>query len=489
MSQSSSSSISPLIVPLLPSYHRGYKAPERISEDAPPLIRLKEEGDSSLSAGAPSDAFSSASLSKPIACSVCEQHFSRYRCPRCQAPYCSVECYRNHARPKEAPNVGDSPCTEAFYKNRVSSILNLEAREQKRKTHELLNQQYQQSISPQDHDYEETDLSDQLYDMLQLLEERNDDKLSEEDIFAMMPPKLREEFQRDLQEGKIQELLLERWHPWWKRQLVSSEDSPVPAASSKTLDERLLRVPKFTFVSRKPQSPRLLLFHTIDILYSFCWTVRLYHGMANILGKATKRAGNDVDDGTLAVDAAVSLLQNSSVLNTDSRYTSLEQVLLTCTAASTKVFPNGCNAEWTVLLEDCASILASNRFVGRALLEVIDLFKAAIKTLKAKESSTGENGEDNISRLRQLKKKLEFFLSWSQHAKSEFGDTVKGEIMDWTREWKSGEQLGDHTMASNVSITELELPEDSGGGRSVGVFTKQAAAPFMEEVETKRTSK
>jgi formylmethanofuran dehydrogenase subunit E len=100
-------------------------------------------------------------------------------------------------------------------------------------------------------------------------------------------------------------------------------------------------------------------------------------------------------------------------------------------------------------VEDCALIVASHTLVGRALLETSDLFKAAIRCLKQENENAGSVSIHNetISKMRQLRKKLEFFLSWSQYAKSEFGSTIEDEMMQWRHHWNAdlvaADQLSD----------------------------------------------
>ena len=52
-------------------------------------------------------------------CLVCTTNVSSYCCPQCYIPYCSSQCYLRHG-------VG---CTETFSRQRVKSVLDLEARE------------------------------------------------------------------------------------------------------------------------------------------------------------------------------------------------------------------------------------------------------------------------------------------------------------------------------------------------------------------------
>ena len=346
----------------------------------------------------------------------------------------------------------------------MSSILDLESKEQKENTHKMLREHYQKCREEQS--LSEDILSDQLYDLLQVLEEQdNDHPITHSQVLALMPPALRADFQRDLDEGRLQEMVLEKWYPWWRPQLGTAgnddEEEEDRATFSGTLirtslmptkittfDERLMKIPKFTTICRKPQPFPVLLYSLIDILYAFCWTMRLYHGIPNVLavhpGSATKNTPSGGEDD-VAVDAAATLMQASATLGKDARYLSMEQVLISSTSESTRAYPDGCNAEWRSLVEDCALIVASHTLVGRALLETSDLFKAAIRCLKQDNENVTSSSIHNetISKLRHLRKKLEFFLSWSQHAKSEFGSTIKDEMMQWRHHWNSGHVAAD----------------------------------------------
>ena len=52
-------------------------------------------------------------------CLVCTVNLSSYCCPQCFIPYCSSQCYLRHG----------TDCTEAFSRQRVKAILDLEAKE------------------------------------------------------------------------------------------------------------------------------------------------------------------------------------------------------------------------------------------------------------------------------------------------------------------------------------------------------------------------
>jgi hypothetical protein len=432
----------PLVVPL-----SKWQSSERYSQDANPVLIAEAVAKRDTASSSAEDDKTS------LACAVCLQHEYRYHCPRCQLPYCSVECYRNHTTTSNDSSTA-SDCTEGFYKNRVSSILQLEAKEQQEATRKILNRQY-----------EEQELSEEeLYNVLLALEQ-HDENPSE--LQSMLSPSLRAAFENALHSGQLQELVLEQWHPWWRPELVTKEEANNNFAVNKdqTLDERLLRITPFHSL-RKDTRPNLL-YNLIEILYSIVWTLRLYHGSRNAIA--------------LAVEATRTL-SASTVLSEDARYTTLEEALIQCTAASTRLYPSGCNTPWTTLAQDVALLTMNSRQVVRALLEGIDLVKAAISVLK-KESEEGYKNE--VSNLRRVRKKLEFFMSWTREA-TELDESVGEEIHEWIDQWKNTD--GDD------GLDDLVLPVYSVGtsqqkrapAKSQTLIGGQEEDALLVEVRTNR---
>lgn len=472
----------PLIVPL--SGSRGWKPAERCNVDSAPIQILSQAtGDDSKSTG-------TTHTSSTTPCQVCHTQQSRYTCPQCQIPYCSVNCYRHHSSETSSSNNGTSACTEHFYKERVASILRLEALEQREKTQELLNRHYHQTSGREEHDILESlpDFSaEDLYELLETIEENPDD-ISRDELLALLPPSLRFQFQRDLQdEAFLREVApIARWHPWWRRQLVvgkkldascvddETDHQELDSAGS-TLDERLLKVPKFTSLCKK--TPPQLLYNLFDILFSFCWTLRLYHGFRNAI------------ENGLALESANNFIQQSSVLCEDVRHELLEQVLVYCTARATRQYPHSCNTHWSVLVEDCALIMVSPRLVGRALLEANDLLKTAIHKLKASRNIRERGDEiavDSVydmtqQQLRRVRKKLEYFVSWSLQCK-DFGEELQRDIREWMHQCQNvGCDDDDETTA--LEIQELQFPQAPQGRQPSARLAPNK--PLLQEVSTK----
>lgn len=498
----------------LPS-SRGWKKSERVIEDVAPTKLISE-----VTAKSPqhNDADSSTALCRPITedgedqqfrgdnvCLVCSENQARYTCPQCQTPYCSIECFRNHT------NKGSSTfsCSEDFFKRKVASIMQLESSEQGEKARRALNRYHHENSSPGDfqeplegYDHEIEDLYE-LQAQLEILESSNKE-LSHRELAKLLPPSLKAMFEKDLQTGKIQaESILNHWYPWWKRELVvngeeietdeSHEDS-TSGTNSKILDERLLKVSTYQSFGGRKGNDDVLVCNLIDILYSTCRTLRLYHGVEN----ASRQA---------PIEAATILISTSSVLSKDTRFDSIYQVLnhhynatkenvknIASALENDEGYKSGNHGTWQQYSQDVAFIMTSPRMIGRALLEASDVLKSAIKKLKLDKDKEG-----NIKELRRLRKKIEFFLSWATtypvavNLLSAGGP--KEEISAWIderkqilSEYECAEDIDNRKIAiddslGGESMTELILPESDSMPPTANSTSQQ---PLFVEVQSRR---
>lgn len=83
----------------------------------------------------------------------CRRQFSKYTCPTCNIPYCSLTCFRSEAH---------SQCSETFYRKEVETGIHSEptkSAEEKMKMLELLKRLEQQSLE-EDQDLLEGNESD-----------------------------------------------------------------------------------------------------------------------------------------------------------------------------------------------------------------------------------------------------------------------------------------------------------------------------------------
>ena len=453
MADDISSASSPCLLQVLPQIRKEHARHIKISSSLPSLI----------SESSKTHATETEHKAAHGVCLVCRRHEARYTCPRCEIPYCSLDCYRVH----DSSNGGKSlagGCTEAFYQDRVSNVVNLEAKEQIQHTQNMIQRIYQ-NRKEQNELIGESELSEsrvtegvsqaQLLSFLQALEEGH----TLEELHTMVSS-FSPYFQRDLdhaiRSGHVQEWIIEPWHPWWKPELVMEGDlgtvnNPMndEEQNVKTLDDRIVEDIK-PFSELRPNSRGSDLVQTVDlshnlvdILFTVVAVLQLFHGVRNAAC---------FDN---CIDAAETMINASPVLSQDARWECLEEVLvaLSCappiTASSDNQGDNLQHPSWcarTDLLRDVALILHGKfRLVARALFEATDILQSAISVYSSNKQAKDKNKKSphcGITRtqLKRILKKIQFFLSWTRHYQNRHHDEdplpfLAEKIEIWIAEW------------------------------------------------------
>mmetsp|Transcript_11881 Transcript_11881/g.13782 ORF Transcript_11881/g.13782 Transcript_11881/m.13782 type:complete len:337 (-) Transcript_11881:43-1053(-) len=156
-------------------------------------------------------------------CQVCARKESKYKCPKCNVSYCTVDCYRSHG----------TGCTEKFFKKHVKDEMSLRKHENKN----LLSKQrletmkmLQRNRSQFDDDcdegsYEEEEEEDLVERLEKLLgvEIDQDQHMSQLDnlldevpadrLENILTPKELEQFRKEISSGNIYQI--QAWQPWW----------------------------------------------------------------------------------------------------------------------------------------------------------------------------------------------------------------------------------------------------------------------------------
>ncbi|XP_027361106.1 zinc finger HIT domain-containing protein 2 isoform X2 [Abrus precatorius] len=212
-----------------------------------------------------------------IICHVCQKQFSQYTCPRCNSRYCSLQCYKSHSL----------RCTESFMKENVVQELQQMQPDEQTKSKML-------DILKRFHSEEDLDGMDEDYSTLS--EEIMKKNLSGQEIsFDDLSLEEKKRFHRAIAYGELSKMI-KPWDPWWSkpsaRKIRLSKEGtrlvqPLPVQES--LDDigsdessgiplgPEIPLPPLCKLSSKEPSP-LLTVHLIDILYSYCFTLRLYNG-------------------------------------------------------------------------------------------------------------------------------------------------------------------------------------------------------------------
>ncbi|CAN0908893.1 Zinc finger HIT domain-containing protein 2 [Linum grandiflorum] len=326
-----------------------------------------------------------------IICHVCQKQFSQYTCPRCNSRYCSLQCYKSHS----------VRCTESFMReNVVGELKHLKTGdESKRKMMDILKRVHSEEEKIEamdDDDGDDSFLSEQTLEKIASGDEITIDDLSTEE---------KKRFSRAVACGELSKFF-KPWDPWWLKSsatAISLSKVGTPLVQpiindqpSSSLQEEIPPGPDAplqpvsNLIAKEP-SP-LLSIHLVDIIYSYCFTLRLYNG----------------DWKSDAVGSVTVLLSLSRVLSQSSQPENVMEALSYCLEQS-------CSPEYRhvggsrfgiSIVDDVATMLALGRGALICMLaDVQRLVQAAEEAMKAEKSVIK-------SKLKLAERKVYFFMCW-----------------------------------------------------------------------------
>ncbi|VFQ98367.1 unnamed protein product [Cuscuta campestris] len=228
------------------------------------------------SSGETPSASSDLNSSSRTICRVCQKQFSLYTCPRCNTRYCSLQCYKSHSL----------RCTESFMRENVMGELQLSQSDDqsKKKMVDILKRLHtEDEMESMDDDEPDFSLSEATIEKVLSGSDISIDDLSVEE---------QQRYHKAIASGELSKLI-EPWEPWWTKpsakyislgrdgtQLVQ------PLSSEKQQEVDVLQdipagpespLPPVSKLSASAPSP-LLAVHLVDIVYSYCFTLRIYNG-------------------------------------------------------------------------------------------------------------------------------------------------------------------------------------------------------------------
>ncbi|XP_058085467.1 uncharacterized protein LOC131232941 [Magnolia sinica] len=334
-----------------------------------------------------------------IICRVCQKQFSQYTCPRCNCRYCSLQCYKRHSL----------RCTESFTRENVVEELRQMQPEDETKRKML-------DILKRFHSEEDMDCIDE--DDIMLSEETIQKVLSGNQVnLEDLSPEEMKQFQRAVASGELSKLI-EPWNPWWLMpsartislsqegtQLVRSADNEqqMDISQQVSTEGHLSEIPpgpttplsRVSELIRSEPSP-LLTVHLVDVLFSYCFTLRLYNG----------------DWQSDPLGAAMVALDISSVLGQDGKPETVAEALACCmerTCSPTYRHAGGLQFGWG-LIDDVITLLSlGGAALICALCELQRLLQAGERELKS-ERRKAKKGE--MSKLRLADRKVYFLMCW-----------------------------------------------------------------------------
>eukprot|EP00644_Phytophthora_capsici_P014111 jgi/Phyca11/4715/fgenesh1_pm.PHYCAscaffold_3_\ len=354
------------------------------------------------------ESVSNASLAR--VCRVCTTQEARYTCPRCNIPYCSVNCYRSHGE----------GCTEQFFESHVRSEMLVasnarggEDKKQQKSIQELLERVKEFQEEQQQVDDQEALM--QRMEELALLDKAGDLTLES------LTPEERKKFFGEVADGRLGKLI-QLWSPWWlmperkylnetsakRRQLILEDiggSSEEDTDTEVTLEPSVLYpVRLFTNSEAKKmpdtmpggvQPSPYLRFHLVEVLFSYALVLRAFNG----------------DYAQDVTEASVLLLDLCRVLSEDARYESLEHVCLACLE---KRSTEGSAAN-ALAIQDVQQILRTNVFLLDALSDtraMLERYEHDLKLGSESDKRTRKATKAVVKKLAMIQKKLAFYQTW-----------------------------------------------------------------------------
>jgi len=287
-------------------------------------------------------------------------------------------------------------------------------------------------------------------------------------------------FRQALASGELSKMI-EPWTPWWKKpsarmktlspdgsQLVRQVREEDTATSGPMTDQE----PSINEMPEGPESPLpalkqltraepspLLAVHLVDILYSYCFTLRLYNGdwHSDPLG-----ACNNGDWHSDPLGACTVALSMSKVMGEDAKPETVPEALRACIEETcSPAYRHTGGFRFAIgLLDDIVSIL----FLGHnvlvcALSDFHRLIEAGKSMLKVEKVGKMESAQSS-SKLRGAARKLFFMTCWVHEQPEEA--------------WPS--------LARIVDVQKVSLEELGTRNRKAEIKSKQQPKVLIEEL-------
>lgn len=279
-----------------------------------------------------------------------------------------------------------------------------------------------------------------------------------------LSPEEMKKFRRAVANGELSKLI-EPWDPWWKKPSASSislgpggnhlvrllqEEEAVECSITTAVDSSVNDIPAgpesplppVHQLSRSDPSP-LLPVHLIDIIYGYCFTLRLYNG----------------DWRFDPLGAATVVLAVSSVLGGDGHPETVSEALASCMerTCSASFRDAGGLKFGLIVIDDAISLLSLGANAIICLLcDLRRLFRAGEATLKSERIPKGKRAESG-RRLRGVDRKVYFMTCWVHEQPEEVWSPLAG-LLEVERVSVSG--LGKDSSEGEKCFSKPKLIEE-----------------------------
>ncbi|XP_017017555.1 zinc finger HIT domain-containing protein 2 [Drosophila kikkawai] len=383
-------------------------------------------------------------------CHFCREVPFKYTCPKCNALYCSVGCYKSKEHLK---------CSEEFYKSCIQDELagaatTPDKQEDMRKIYDILKRMREtdDGFNPQDFDTdgvenpldsdegedpEQGDAEDEGEEDGLAGEETLEGEMEEDiatrlkgidindadEVWSRLTTEEQEEFQKLITNGDIMKLMPD-YKPWWnkpKNSKIVVIPSPEEAAKKeRSMPEICASIAKFSDICKKVPSP-CLHYNLWNILSAYACVARFFGG----------------EQRTNASEAVAHLVNLSATLKYGTNFEDAEDAIISVEmeaittgngpAGAAAVGSAGAGSNFLVesreqLQQDARQLMAMRENKLAALSDVLHLLQQTKAMSKRKNPQEAEfqklfalaSGSVELDRtkLSQLARKIEFMLSY-----------------------------------------------------------------------------
>lgn len=337
-----------------------------------------------------------------VICRVCQKQFAQYTCPRCNSRYCSLTCYKGHS----------VQCTELFMRENVTEELKqIQPEDESKKQMLDILKRFHLEEEMESDAGDESMLSEELIQKAISGDSIKLEDLSDDEI---------KRFRQALASGELSKMI-EPWTPWWKNpsaksislspdgsQLIreiSTDDTALssPMTASESVINEIpegpeIPLPSLKQLTRAEPSP-LLTVHLVDILYSYCFTLRLYNG----------------DWHSDPFGASTVALSMSKVMGEDAKPETVSEALATCIEETcSPAYRHTGGFRFAIgLVDDIITIISlGGTAVVCAFCDFQRLIQAAERMLKEEKVGRTERAHSS-QKLRSANRKLFFMTCWA----------------------------------------------------------------------------
>lgn len=333
-------------------------------------------------------------------CHVCTKCTSKYVCPRCKIPYCSLNCYRQH----------DMDCTEEFYKEWVDEEMNYRNTNEGSKPIFKVTNPCNKLNNTNSENVVESE--ERRVAILKVL--LNKIKLGQHVDLNDLDVVDRNKFMAELIDGQLSNDI-EQWLPWWDETLEEHNNRHhiQPSEQFNKIKDFCIKCnDKFGYMKNSnynstPMPQETASMHLenyiLDVIFVYITVIKRFNGQWKV---------DPISAASLVLRLSNALEHTKSIYSVDEIANNFY-----CNYFETFQYEKDLRKDIINTTKDAQLILKHEHYVLDLLIDVYNIFNAAIK-LSKKGNDGNSNYEDSITtkhiktKYKFAKKKIVYFINW-----------------------------------------------------------------------------